>query len=86
MKADPNGSLIEQSRARMGWKSRAQILADGGDLSRCCGACTSRWLKRVQRKDGGVDFSSMCGHRDAGGIYGHATRESATCNRWELRP
>lgn len=86
MKADPNGPPIEQARARMGWKPRAQILADGGDLARCCASCNSRWLKRVQRKDGGVDFSSMCGHRDAGGIYGHTTRESATCNRWEQRP
>ena len=84
MKADPTGTPAERARALMGWKPRAQILADGGDLSRCCGTCNSRRLKRVPRKDGGVDFSSICVHFDAGGIYGHATRESATCNHWEL--
>ena len=61
MKADPSGTPAERARALMGWKPRAQILADGG-----------------------VVFASVCGHPDAAGDHGHATRESATCNHWEL--
>lgn len=86
MKADANGTPVEQARARMGWKPRAQILTDGGDLTRCCSNCNWRYLLRVNRRDGGIDFRSNCNHREAGGSDGHATRESATCSRWEIRP
>ena len=83
MKADPKGTPVEQARARMGWKPRAQILADGGDITRRCERCRFRWLDRIFVTER-VAFASVCGHPDAAGDHGHATRESATCNHWEL--
>lgn len=82
MKADPYGTHVEQFRYYMGWKPRAQIVAEGGDLERCCGACRSRWFKEIDRRDGGKGVSPYCGHVEAGGVTGHATRESATCKYW----
>lgn len=84
MKADPKGTPAERARALMGWKPRAQILADGGDITRRCERCRFRWLDRKRTHDERVDFASVCGHPDAAGDHGHATRESATCNHWEL--
>ena len=62
----------------------AGVDADGGDLTRRCERCRFRWLDRKRTHDERVDFASVCGHPDAAGDHGHATRESATCNHWEL--
>lgn len=84
MKADLKGTPAEQARARMGWKPRAQILAEGGDITLRCERCRYRRLDRKRTRDERVDFASVCSHPAAAGDYGHATRESATCKHWEL--
>lgn len=88
MKADRMGTYTEQVRARMGWLSPSQRSASDRALSgRRCDTCKSHFLKEIPNRDGGCpNYSPYCGHPHAGGEYGHATRESACCDRWELKP
>ncbi len=84
MKADACGTYTEQIRARMGWKSPSQIKALVTVPETRCSGCRYFHRKRIDKRDGGVDFSPYCCHPMAGGgNSGHATRETALCNRWE---
>lgn len=85
MKADINGAWTEQVRARMGWKSAAQVRAGGGH--RTCDGCKYHWLKESPNRDGGAsgNYSPYCGHPHAAGEKGHATRQGACCDRWEMK-
>lgn len=86
MKADRNGTWTEQVRANMGWKSPAQAKAEGGRTF--CENCKFHWLKESPNRDGGAsgNYSSYCGHPRAAGDKGHATRQGARCNHWEMKP
>jgi hypothetical protein len=89
MKADRMGTWTEQVRARMGWMSPAQRKASAapGELRLTCSGCKHFYLKEIPNRDGGVgNCSPYCGHPDAAGRMGHATRESALCDRWEMKP
>lgn len=86
MKADPNGTRAEQARSRMGWMTATQARIAGIRADRRCSNCRSRFLKEGSRGDGGLIVSSRCGHIEAGGIDGHATRENCACRRWERKP
>lgn len=89
MKADSNGTPTEKVRARMGWMSPAQRKAGAfSDEARLtCAKCKYFWLKEIPSRDGGCpNFSPYCGHPHAAGERGHATRESAVCDRWEMKP
>lgn len=86
MKADPCGGYTEQVRARFGWKTRSQLAAEKASPDRRCGTCHFRHLKKINKADGGVDFSPYCGHQQASGEEGFATRESSCCDKWERRP
>ena len=89
MKADRMGTHTEQVRFRMGWKSPTERKADAAlALSgKRCETCKSQYLKEIpSREGGGPNYSPYCGHPHAAGEFGHATRESAVCDRWELKP
>lgn len=85
MKADRMGTHTEQVRARMGWKSPAELRAAGTDVAPgVCSNCNRFWLKEIPNRDGGCSNTSpYCGHPHAAGEFGHATRQSARCDRWE---
>lgn len=86
MKADTYGTPLEQARARMGWKNATAARAAGIADGRRCATCRFR---RIRERTGGwgqMILTPYCEHIDAAGENGHATRESATCNRWEPRP
>lgn len=86
MKADPMGSYTEQVRARMGWKSPAQ-LRHAEVPPGLCRTCNYFYLKEIPNRDGGCCNSSpYCGHPMSPGKAGHATRESARCDRWGRKP
>lgn len=85
MKADSCGTYTEQIRARMGWKSPAQIKALVTVPEARCSGCRYFHLKRIEKGDGSVSFSPYCRHPQAGGNDGHATRETALCNCWERK-
>lgn len=57
MTADPTGTPAERARAVMGWKPRAQILAEGGDITRRCERCRYRRLDRKRTRE-----SATCKH------------------------
>lgn len=88
MKADRMGTYTEQVRARMGWLSpAARKAANATDPRLTCAKCKHFYLKEIPNRDGGVPGASpYCGHPSAGGTVGHATRESALCDRWEMKP
>ena len=84
MKADPCGGYTEQIRARFGWKTKAELNAAGVDPLKTCGTCHHRVLKEIKTGDGSVNFSPYCWEPKSGD-EGFATRESASCNKWERR-
>lgn len=79
MKADSCGGMTEQIRWRFGWKTKAELKAIGADPVKTCGICTYRVWKTIERGDGSFDYSPYCHHKEGG----FATRESASCNKWE---
>lgn len=85
MKADRNGTWTEQVRARMGWMSPSDRKAAGKPDAHVCVNCHWMWVKEIPNHDGGASNSSTyCGHRDAAGERGHTTRDTASCDKWEL--
>lgn len=52
-----------------------------------CRTCRLFYLKEVPSRIGAADSTSpYCGHPHAAGEMGHATRDGAVCDRWELKP
>jgi len=85
MKADRNGTWIEQVRARMGWKSPKERKGDGKPHV-ACNTCKYLWLKEIPNRDGACpNYSPYCGHPQASGEFGHTTREAAICDHWSLK-
>ena len=84
MKADPCGGYTEQMRFKMGWKSPTQLKGIGS--AQRCSSCKYFHLKRIVKADESIDFSPYCKHvMTAGGDEGHATREKASCDKWESK-
>ncbi len=70
----------------MGWKSPKER-KDDGKPHIACRTCRLFYLKELPSRDGGCGNNSpYCGHPHAAGSAGHATRESAVCDCWELKP
>lgn len=89
MKADRMGTYTEQVRFRMGWKAPSERTSSERALSgRRCDTCKHHYLKEIPNRDGGAspNYSPYCGHPHAYGEFGHATRESAVCDKWEWKP
>ena len=86
MKADPTGTPVEQARARIEWKPRAQVEAEGGDVSRRCARCRFVGIVRVLGRGGRPEHPFQCRFPVAIGEEAVLTRKTATCKHWELRP
>lgn len=86
MKADPNGTPVEQARARMGWRTVTQIRITGGDPQKCCRVCKWHEFSTRNRSDGGIAVGLRCVHVNAHGNSGHGTTEGATCVCWSPMP
>lgn len=86
MKADSYGTPVEQARARMGWKTATEARAAGVSLTRRCAQCNFMQRRQSVGGWGQTILTPFCENIAAAGENGHATRESATCNRWEQRP
>lgn len=87
MKADRMGTHTEQIRFRMGWKSPTERKAAGVIDIKVCANCRHYWSKEIPNRDGGcANYSPYCGHTWAAGEQGHATRDTASCDKWELKP
>jgi len=90
MKADRMGTYTEQVRARMGWISPTARKAAGKNDTKVCINCNWVWQKEIPNRDGGCgNYSTYCGHPAAGGhdhVGGHATRDTASCDKWERKP
>ena len=86
MKADPKGTRSERARDDRGWKSPAQVRAEGGRS--CCENCKYYWLKETPSRDGGAsgNYLPYCGHRITAGESGDPTRQGARCDYWEMKP
>lgn len=88
-KACSSGTMCEQIRFRMGWKAPSERTSSERALSgRRCDTCKHHYLKEIPNRDGGAspNCSPYCGHPHAYGEFGHATRESAVCDKWEWKP
>lgn len=89
-KANSSGTMCEQGRFRMGWKSPLERKADPelAPSGHRCDTCKSHYLKEIPNRNGGAspNYSPYCGHPQAYGEYGHATRSSAVCGHWERKP
>lgn len=86
MKADRMGTHTEQVRFRMGWQSPAERKALGAAApDGVCINCKHHYLKEIPNRDGGAasNYSTYCGHPHAAGEFGHATRDTAHCDRYE---
>jgi len=86
MKAAANGRPAEQCRARMDWKPRAQVEAEGGDVSRRCARCRFVGIVRVLGRGGRPEHPYQCRYPVALGQEAILTRKTATCKHWEPRP
>lgn len=89
-KANRSGTMCEQIRFRMGWKSPSELKANPElvPAGRRCNTCKHHYLKEIPNRDGGAspNYSPYCGHPHAYGEFGHATRASAVCDKWEWMP
>jgi hypothetical protein len=85
MKADAQGTPVEQARARMGWMTTTEARIAGIARNRRCSTCCSARLNFSTDGDGALVLSVRCVHTEAGGIEGHATRLSCTCKRWDTK-
>lgn len=86
MKADQHGTASEKARANMGWKSPSERKVAGVIDTKYCVNCHYRWAKETPNRDGGCpNYSSYCGHPQAAGERGHATRDTASCAKWERK-
>ncbi|MFZ4539276.1 hypothetical protein [Propionivibrio sp.] len=83
MKANSCGTMVEQARFKMGFKTAKERKADGADPAKNCAICEYHDTKEYTTSEGGCGLSLRCGHRDSGGF---TTRHSAGCDRflWSL--
>lgn len=89
-KACSSGTMCEQIRFRMGWKSPTERKANP-ELAlsgKRCDTCKHYDLKEIPNRDGGAspNYSPYCRHPHAYGEFGHATRATAVCDKWEMKP
>lgn len=84
MKADQMGTPTEQARYRMGWMTAPQRRA-AGNATRC-DTCAHFTIDFPTVRGGGIRTVIRCRHPMATGKEGMATREAATCEKWERRP
>lgn len=84
--ANRSGTMCEQVRFRMGYKSPAERKAEGITDTHVCCNCKSHYVKEIPSRDGGCpNYSSYCGHPHAYGEFGHATRATGSCDKWERK-
>lgn len=87
-KANSSGTMCEQIRFRMGWKSPSERTLQERTGPKRCATCKHHYLKEIPNRDGGAapNYSPYCGHPHAYGEFGHATRATAICDKWEWKP
>lgn len=87
MKADAFGTMTEQARARMGWKTDAQRKAAGETPDgKSCNSCDYSEIRLVMRRDESIGGSLRCAHPLAPGRGGMATRATAICKEFLRTP
>lgn len=84
VKANSCGTMVEQYRARLGWKSATERKACGADPEKVCRGCQHFVSEPYTNGDGGVSLALRCWHPTVGGA-GFATRETAGCDAWERK-
>lgn len=80
MKANSCGTMTEQQRFRMGWRTSTENKAKPGPVRKCA-LCRFFASVSYDTKDGGCGISARC-ENVAGGF---TTRETAGCDKWEGR-
>jgi hypothetical protein len=87
MKADFSGTASEKARANMGWQSPSERKAARKIDRKVCCNCRLFFLKETPNREGGCsgNYLSYCGHPLASGKVGHATRDTASCNHWDMK-
>lgn len=87
MKANSCGTMVEQSRARMGWKTATERKATyqiGDDPAKTCRGCKFFSVVPYKKSDESFGLALRCIHLRASGD-GFATRETAGCDAWERK-
>lgn len=81
MKANTCGTMNEQIRVRIGWKSLTDRKACGADLGKCCSNCKYFMSEMYTTGDESRNVRFRCMLPEAG----FSTRASAGCNKFERR-
>lgn len=84
MKANPYGTMVEQSRAKLGWKTATERKACGADTEKTCRGCQFFSAEPYKKSDESFRIALRCIHIRTSGD-GFATRETAGCDAWERK-